>query len=206
MKKLIPLSLFTIMMFVLPLFTGCGGDRSSDAVRYFMFEADRATLKADTIGGNICVKTFRMAFPFNSSNFVYKKQSKDYEYDYYNRFISSPEVLISQQCRNWLEKSGIFENVLNTSSIASADYVLEGNIINLYGDFAENDLAWAVMKIRFYLIKETKGEPVIMLNKGYEEKIEVAAASPEELVSGYGKCMENVLSNFESDLGKLSLK
>ena len=120
--------------------------------------------------------------------------------------IISPEILITQQCRNWLERSGLFKNVLNISSIASADYILEGNIINLYGDFAQGDLAFAVMQIRFFLIKETEDKPVIVFSKDYKEKIEVSAARPEDIVGGYDKCLENILSNFESDLGKLSLK
>jgi len=203
MKKLTWL-LFAVVVVVLPLFSGCGGS-SSDGTRYFMFETDRALQKKATIGGNVFVKTFKMAFPFNSSSFVYKKQSKNYEYDFYNRFISSPELLISQQCRNWLEKSEIFENVLNSTSFASADYVLEGNVIKLYGDFAENDVGWAVMKIRFYLIKEIKVEPKIVLNRGYEERIEIATKTPEGLVGGYNECLKSILGKFESELAGLKL-
>ncbi len=197
MKKLIWL-LFAVVVVVLPLFSGCGG--SSDGTRYFMFETDRVLQKKATIGGNVFVKTFKIAFPFNSSSFVYKKQSKNYEYDFYNRFISSPELLISQQCKDWLEKSEIFKNVLNSTSFASADYVLEGNIIKLYGDFSENGVGWAVMKIRFYLIKGIKVEPKIVLNRGYEERIEIATKTPEGLVDGYNECLKNILGKFESEL------
>ena len=200
MKKITQLSLFTVTMLALPLFTGCGGDRSSDAMRHFLLETDRIGPRADAVGGNVCVKTFKISSPFDSSGFVYKKADNDYETDYYSRFITSPEILITQQCRNWLEKSGIFENVLNASSIVSADYILEGNIISLYGDFAEVDSVFAVMQIRFVLIKQTEGEPVIVFSKCYTEKIEVSAASPEDIVAGYDKCLVNIMIDFEKDV------
>ena len=199
MKKLIQLSLFAVTMFAVSLFTGCGGG-SSDAMRRFLFETDRIGPKANAVGGNICVKTFKIASPFDSSSFVYKRASNDYELDYYNRFVTSPEILITQQCRNWLEKSGIFENVLNTSSIASADYILEGNVTSLYGDFAEVDSAFSVMQIRFFLIKQAEDKPVIVFSKDYKEKVEVSAASPEDIVAGYDKCLASIMSDFEKDV------
>ncbi|HPS55538.1 MAG TPA: hypothetical protein PLP05_08070 [Sedimentisphaerales bacterium] len=199
------LFLFTLTIFVLPLFTGCGvGGKSSDSMGRFLFETDRVGTAVNAIGGNICVKTFEIASPFDSDCFVYKRANNDYETDYYNRFVTCPDLLITQQCQKWLEKSGIFSNVLSCSSAVTADYILEGNVISLYGDFSEEKPTFAVMQIRFFLIKETGDKALVVFNKEYNEKIEVAAASPADIVSGYDKCLANILNSFEKDLGSLS--
>ena len=53
---------------------GCGGGgRSPDSMRSFMFEADRIGPATNTIGGDIYVKTFKIARPFDSSSFIYNK-------------------------------------------------------------------------------------------------------------------------------------
>lgn len=207
MKNLRQLFLFAITIFSLLLFSGCGGGgRSSGSMRRYLFEADRTGPGGNAIGGNICVENFKIASPFDGCNFVYKRAMNDYETDYYNRFATSPEILITQQCRSWLEKSGIFRNVLNSSSAATADYILEGNVISLYGDFAQEGQAFSVMQIRFFLVDETGDKPVILFSKDYNEKIEVAATGPADIVGGYDEGLRNILSSFEKDLGSLNLK
>lgn len=207
MKNLRQLFLFAITIFSLLLLAGCGGGgRSPDSMRSFMFEADRIGPATNTIGGDIYVKTFKIARPFDSSSFIYKRAANSYETDYYNRFVTSPEILITQRCRGWLEKSDIFKNVLNSSSLVSADYILEGNVISLYGDFAHEGQTFTVVQIKFFLIKETGDKPVIIFSKDYSENVEVAATGPMDIVAGYDKGLINIFSSFEKDIEALNLK
>jgi len=205
MKRLLSLSLAVSAVAGLFFMSGCGGGQAS-GTRYYLLDVNRPGSKLKTTGGNVCVKAFKIASAFDGSRLVYKKADRDYESDYYNRFMGSPEVQVTEQFRNWLGKSGIFENVINVSSIASADYVVEGNVVSLYGDFSEADKAYAVMEIRFFLVKMTEDGPTILFSEDYKETVEVSNEGADKLVLGYYECLEKIFSRFEKDVAGLSFE
>ena len=104
--------------------------------------------------------------------------------------------------RQWLNQTGLFEDVLTPVSQAIANYTIEGNIVELYGDYRNEASAKAVMTIQFFFLdtSEDVPEPTILLSKTYTSEQPIGTASPQNLMNGWNKALETILNEFIGDL------
>jgi cholesterol transport system auxiliary component len=178
---------------------GCGGhsyNRNYYALAVTGPEKTR-TVPADII---VAVRRFTIDSAFQSAGLVYRKSEFGYETDFYNHFLISPADMITQKTRNWLAASADFATVLDAGSTISAAYILQGNVIALYGDFRPNAPPKAVMKIRFFLIADRPSTQLILLNKEYTASHDLTAATAQNLVAGFDVCLTSILKELQADL------
>ncbi len=92
--------------------------------------------------------------------------------------------------------------MLTPVSQAIADYQIEGNIIELYGDYRNEPSAQAVLSIQLFLIKlsEDGSDPEILLSKTYSSTQSIGQASPQNLMNGWNLALEDILGEFLKDL------
>ena len=86
-------------------------------------------------------------------------RTEDYEADFYNQFLSSPDSMISE------EVAQRARGLANYSSLSSVHRVrcnritfLEGSINALYGDFRNPSRPAALLEIEFFLHNEDAGD------------------------------------------------
>ena len=174
---------------------------------YYVFNLDReATPSLSKTNGILAVNTCHISTPFDRREFVYRKGISEYESDFYNEFLSTPESIITEQLRLWLFDSGLFQNVVRPSSNVSPTHILEGNVTELYADYRQNRALQSIIGLRFTLIDDTKSEPKILFQKQYAASVDISTKNPNELVAGWSKGLKKILTEFESDLSKLSIK
>ena len=189
--------LFSLMALSTVL-SGCG-PRAAFNQRTFILEASRNSPRHNTSKDIILeVQNFSIERAFSSKSLVYRKASSEYETDFYNQFLISPENMVTEKTRAWLSESGLFKWVLEPGSYADATHKLEGNIIALYGDFSNESTPRTKMEIRFFVIKLS--DKSIVFGKTYIALSDVKSRTAEGLISAFDNCLMTILSDLEKDL------
>jgi cholesterol transport system auxiliary component len=129
-----------------------------------------------------------------------------YESDFYNEFLTSPEPMITEEVVKWLAASGLFEQIVDVSGQVAPTHILEGEILDLYGDYSRGTQPKAIMDIRFSLIHDIAGRSELVFQKHYRQEVPLRGETAETLVQGWNQALEKILTEFEQDLTKVDLR
>lgn len=195
-----------IMLTFIILVAGCiKPEHRSVSKRQFLIEAERTVQAtrniADKPAGVLEVQRFGIVSRFEGKGLVYKIGAVEYESDFYNEFLTAPQSMITEVIYTWLTQAGLFDSVVYADSRLRADYILEGNILALYGDFTDPEgIGQAVMEIQFFLIDEKQHVKRKLLGGAYRSTQEVETRTATDLVRAYNLCLENILRRLERDI------
>jgi cholesterol transport system auxiliary component len=157
-----------------------------------------ATVKGATLN----VNRFTISPTSEGREFIYRTTDLEYKTDFYNQFFRPPDNIMTEAVRQWLNQTGLFDDVLTPVSQATANYTIEGNIVELYGDYRNQASASAVLTIQFFFLNTSPDtyDPKILLSKTYSSIQPIGAASPQSLMNGWNKALEKILNEFLNDL------
>lgn len=153
--------------------------------------------------GVLKIRHFAISGPFETHEFIYRKAESRYVSDFYNGFLSPPAGLVTGEARQWLSESGVFANVVDRFSSVDYDYMLEGDIQAVYGDYRSKTEPIAVMEIEFVLIDEHLKKDVIIFNRKYRSVRPIDDKNASLLAEGLNACLAEILTNLEADLRQL---
>jgi cholesterol transport system auxiliary component len=179
---------------------GCGP--KSFEKQHYILDAQRASVLVAGNSTNIVeVRRFTIASAFSAKGLIYRVGDFEYESDFYNEFLISPNAMITEKAHNWLSTSGLFQRVLDPGSRVDPTHVIEGNVIALYGDLRAKSSPKAVMEISIFLL-DTKTEPDsrIVFGKTYKSSVALESEGPQYLVSALDRCLIEILTKLEHDL------
>jgi cholesterol transport system auxiliary component len=196
--KLYVYSTFIVLSIML---TGCG--RMSYSKRTYILDAARQPEpgQAESLA-TLDVRRFTIDSAFADKGFVYRRGEHEYESDFYNQFLISPAVMISEKTRHWLCRSGVCERVLVPGSRIESTHTLEANITDLYADVRDKSSLRAVMGLRAFLITNNNADESVILGKRYRASCPLQSDTPEALVEAFDKCLAEILTSLEKDLKK----
>ena len=180
-------------------------ERSYPEKRYFVIEVKDAKSGNTGDGQILSLSNLQISPRYADRGFIYRTSDAEYEADFYNQFLSSPAVMITEETRKALAALSKFKFVVGPASPLTANYVLEGSINALYGDFRKPSAPAAVLEIEFFLHNENPGNPGIVLQKRYLKSVPLNERSPEALVRGWSEALEAVVALFVADLGDRKL-
>jgi cholesterol transport system auxiliary component len=186
------------------LVAGCGA--KSYEKQQFLLDARRpSSLSANSRKNVVEVRRFTIDPAFSARGLTYRKGEFEYESDFYNEFLISPDVMITEKVRNWLSLSGLARRVLDPGSYVDPNYVLEGNVVALYGDFRTRSSPKAVMELRVFLLEmQTGAQPAIGFGQTYESTVDIESECPYGLVEALNRCLIEIMVDLEKALaGKL---
>lgn len=191
--------------FVLALLALCaacvGIERSYPDRRYYVLEIPGTTNPTNTTAAETLeVSNIRVSPRYADRSFVYRTSESGYESDFYNQFLIAPASLITEEVRKGLIETQIFKHVIGAASQSQPNYVLEGAVNALYGDFRNPDSPKAVLEMEFFLTSEIPAKPGIVLQKHYAKSIPLTGRSPEALVKGWNQALGEILTSLEADL------
>jgi cholesterol transport system auxiliary component len=192
---------------LLCLFSGCVSiERSYPEKHYFVLEVPRGADPSNPAGERILsVAHLRISPRYADRNFVYRTSDAGYESDFYNQFLTSPDTMISEEIRKALAASHQFKYVLGPSDAQQPNYVLEGSVNALYGDFRNPKQATAVLEIEFFLYNENSANPGIVTQKRYTKSVPLNERSPEALVKGWNQALAEIVAALAADLKNVNL-
>jgi len=142
----------------------------------------------------------RVAAAYAGNALVYRLDEVRYVADPYHAFVADPGAMLGNQIAQWLDQTGLFSTVTQPGSGQPTSYVLDANVVELYGDFREGRPPAAVLTVQFALIEQTSVRPKVMYDRTITRRIDVPTASADALVLGYGTALAQVLSQLARDL------
>jgi cholesterol transport system auxiliary component len=175
--------------------------RPNPARRYFVLDASGNSIASQAnSSGVLKLAPVRVAYPYDSKGFIYRIASESFETDFYNQFLVAPGPMLSDELRQALGQANLFQAVVNSTSVVEATHLLEGTVDELYGDFSADDPGKAVLALSFVMRPQAAGEPQAIFRKQYEKAIPLKARSPEGLVQGWNRALEQIIVELVADL------
>ncbi len=202
MKHKILLGLFICIFATFPFLVGCLNlERRYPEKRYFILDVSRdAGISSPDTGTVLTVRRFRISPQYEGKGFVYRLADLSYESDFYNEFFIPPASLITEEIRQRLAGSGLFQHVVTPSSHLDTAYVLEGAVTALYGDYSVSAAPKAVLEMQFFLLDETSTSPKIIYQSQYRKEEPLKGNTPDALVKSWNNALKQILTEFETDL------
>ena len=182
------------------IIAGCGA-KSYQKQRYLL-NARRAP---STVAGDrqsiVEVRRFTIDPAFSAKGLTYRKSEFEYESDFYNESLIATDAMVTEKVRNWLSAAGLSRRVLDPGSYMDPTYVLEGNVVGLYGDFRNNASPKAVMEIRVFLLDmKTSADPAIVFGKTYNSSAALESKGAGGVIGALDRCLVEILTDLEEDL------
>jgi len=197
------LSLLLIIVSLTPVIYifGCSGlSKKYPVVSYYVLDVTRKNGGSDQIlDGLLLVRRFKLSPVYEGNEFVYRTDEFSYTTDFYNKFLKSPNAIITLETTQWLSDSGLFQYVLNAGSVQEPHYILEGNIKSLYADYRNGNSPKAILEIQFFLLDVESTDKIIFSNN-YRKEIALQNRNPQDLMGGWNEALTQILIDFERDL------
>ena len=185
--------------------TGCVSlEKSYPDQHYFVLDVQRDVGPAKTTrDGVLEVADARVSPRYSEKGFVYRTSEVRYESDFYNQFLVAPASIITEELRKGLAQSRVFRHVIGASNQLQPTHVLEAAVSALYGDFRNGGAPKAVLEMEFFLSKNTDGRSQVVMEKRYAKSVGLERRSPEALVQGWNRALEETLAALVSDLNSI---
>jgi cholesterol transport system auxiliary component len=191
------------------LAAGCVGSalkRPPVEKRYYDLEVRRSGTQAPRAGAPLLgVRRVQVSPRYEGRELVYRTGPADFASDYYNLFFVSPAQMLTQDLRQWLDRSGLFARVVDAGSLARPDLTLEANVAVFCGDYAEKP-GKAVVEMQFLLLDEHSPDMAMLFSRDYRRETALAGSEPKDLVAGLRQAVSAIYADLEKDLAGLSLK
>lgn len=139
-----------------------------------------------TTMGNASVTFVDGSAQFGAGNFQYRLSDADWETDPYNRFLNSPQEMMTVILRTWLAGSRQFSSVLLPGEGGVANLRIDTEVSELYIDFRNPEYPYAVvtMEIAVHQIVNSAVKSQI-LKRTFSARVPVAARTPEAFVAAW---------------------
>jgi cholesterol transport system auxiliary component len=195
-----------IALFVL-FSSGCVSlERSSPERHYFVIELPRSANSPEPASDLILsVGNMRISPRYADRSLVYRTSDTSFESDFYNQFLTSPDTMISEELRKGLAAARQFKYVLGPADAQQPNYVLEGSVNALYGDFRNPSQPTAVLEIEVFLYNDNSNNSGLVAQKRYLKSVPVNERSPEALVKGWDQALQQIVAALAADLNSMNL-
>ena len=107
-KKILLIVIFSLLL------NGClFTNKNLPDKKYYILDCQRnSSQKLFESESVLNISKFRISPQFKGKNFVYRFGSHNYEIDFYNEFLISPDEMITDCTKKWLMDAGIFKYVM----------------------------------------------------------------------------------------------
>jgi ABC-type uncharacterized transport system auxiliary subunit len=170
----------------------------------FLLDPGTPPRAAKQINGSVAVSFVDVSSPYSMGNFQYRLSESDWEADPYNRFLSSPQEMITVVIRTWLENSKAFSTFVMPASGAVADFQVECEVTSLFVDFRDAGNPEAVMVMEFRVLRSVKNTPPeVVLRKVFSSRAPVADRTPEAFVQAWNAALRENMTSLSAGLKSL---
>lgn len=156
------------------------------------------TKLAPPAAGVLGVRPFVAGPGLDGPGLVYRVAEARYESDFYHQFFVPPTDFVTTALRRWMADAALFQAVVEPGSLTEADYVIDGCVSRLLGDY--RDRPEAQLQLQIFLTHFGEEGPEIAFHREYTANEPLDEKDPEELVEALRRALARILSRCESDL------
>jgi len=187
---------------------GCDNTRSVEKKNFYLLPQTAPQQTFGSCSSTLKVRQFRTMPPFDNVGIIYRTGPFEYRQDYYDQFLTSPDVQLTEHLRVWMGLSGLFEHVLASTSTLNPDYTLESYLQELYCDLTDKSAPEAVMQIQFTLIKNDSAglKQRIIFEKTYTSRKAVAIFEGEAVIAAFNTVKTDIFNSLTQDLSRILVR
>jgi len=187
-KKIIS---FFILLIILPGCVNVTSDRPK--IHYYIIAFSPANFERKVPAAKIEVEPFTISQIYHTDKFVYRTNDYEITEDFYNRWVISPERLITEYFRNYIRF-----NVLNTDNLQQYErFKVKGHIHEFYAVIDEKRLDAVInLSVELYRFNNIKKTYDLISIKNYFKK----TSTEETSVNGYIRSMEKNISEVSKNI------
>ena len=192
------------LFFLLPLFYLCGGNIPE--IHYYLIDypVTPTTGKSEPVHQiTLGIERFNAAPLYEEERLVYRDSPYEGKYYHYHRWITSPEVMITDKVTEQLAASNLFQQVVPFPKFSQVDYILHGTIKALE-EWDEGNQWYARVQIAFELV-DLKTRQIVW-QRTIEEKNLVAQKIPAEIVKGINLGVQQCIEEAQKELNAVFQK
>jgi cholesterol transport system auxiliary component len=183
-----------------------GCSRPSPVKQTYLLQAPPATQAATSPRpSTLKVGTISVAAPFRGKSMVYREGDLKYESDFYNEFFVAPSAMLTEGAATWLAAAGVFREVLPAAANADGDFVLEGFVSELYGDYRDAAKPAAVLTGKFFLIDNRVLSGVPVWQTELKQRVALSNRSPDALAVALNGAWATMLGDLSRELAAAKL-
>ncbi|MEP6941950.1 MAG: hypothetical protein ABI981_03380 [Betaproteobacteria bacterium] len=189
------------------LLAGCGLSRPAAIKQTYLLQTPPAVTATGVTprASTLKVGSIAVAAPFRGKSLVYREAELKYESDFYNEFFVTPSAMFTESASAWLSTAGIFKDVLPASANADGDFVLEGFVSELYGDYRAAGKPVAVLTARFFVLDNSIFTGVPVWQTELKQRVPLSSTNSETLAAGFNAAWGAMLSDLSRELASAKL-
>ena len=201
-----PASILTALLGVVVLSAGCVNlKKSYPDIRVYSLDPSAQPHTAYTgTAITVTLNRFSILPQFADRYLTYRTGETNYESDFYNQMMAEPVSIIKNQTEVWLKNSPVVKFILPADAVSGPGYVIEGRVLDFYGDYREMSDPKAVLEIEMTVSGQDFSGNTVLLQKIYPESIGIGKTSASLLVEGWNRALGKILARFEEDLKKMA--
>ncbi len=182
---------------------GCVSWRAEDAPvtpHYYILEVERGEV-AESNAENLptlALRPLRVTSKFRGETILFRIGDQGYQSQTDHQFINNPQQMLTQQLQSWLDKSGLFSQVVTDERIPT-DFILETAVTAFYGEARPNFSPAAVLEMQFFLTSSL-AENDTLFEFGLRVSSDVLVLTPPAVVIGWRQALLKTLIALEVNL------
>jgi cholesterol transport system auxiliary component len=171
------------------------------APRTFSIEPPAPRSVASTGSVVLAVSRVDVAQPYSGQSLIYSTGEHSFQRDPYARFVAPPAALLTAAIRGYLGNADFVRDVVAPGDNHLGVATVEVMVNKMQGELRSGGSA-AVLTMRIRVRSgpaSTQGPREILL-KNYTATIPVARATAQEVVNAWNRGLEDIMTEFQSDL------
>lgn len=190
------------LVVIFAMLTACLGlgSKDDDTAHYYVLDVDRGAVAAHFVTDRVLyLKPVKLTPHFKGQTIVFRIADDEYQAQVPHQFFSDPQDMFTEQLKRWLQKTGLFSQVVVDENSA-ADMVLETAVTALYGDKREQFSPQSVLEMQFFLLELDQNKTQPLFQTGLKIEVDIAETTAPNVVKGWKQGLEQLLATVEDDL------
>lgn len=190
--------LLSLTILLSACFSWGGGEDDDDTPRYYVVDVDRGVVAQEFAEDRVLLlKPVGVVPHFRGKTIVFRVNESEYRSQPPHELFTEPEEMFTAQLKRWLQKSGMFSQVVTDDSV-EADLVLESAVTGLYGEKRPEYSPQAVLEMQFFMTSADDNKN--LFQTGLRVDVDIEETTPGNVVTGWKQGLGELLATLEQDL------